>query len=222
MSEIHAMHNLSYAHTKRVEHSQIRIGVLALQGAFFEHCVAIEKCGALAVEVRQAKDLENLHGLVLPGGESTVMAKLLVEEGLMPKLKELIATDIPVLATCAGLILLAKEIPSHKEQANLKVMDITALRNAFGRQQESFCTTLLIENLYDEVDNIDLANKAFEFEAIFIRAPQITNIENNVKILAKHEDKILAVKQNNIVACAFHPELSKDLLFHKWLVSKAK
>ena len=244
MGLIHAMHNLSSAHVscdselssgkEMSKEQEIRIGVLALQGAFSEHCIAIHKCGAKPIEIRQTKDLENIQGLVLPGGESTVMIKLLCEQGLLEPLKELCQQNIPILATCAGLILLAKEIKSHPDQARLGLMDIVVERNAFGRQKESFSSHIPIQipvafacaqgmqgtQTIEAMQMVE--NEAYLFPAIFIRAPQIFSVENNVRILAQQEDKILAVQQDNMVACSFHPELSSDLLFHKWLVKEAK
>lgn len=118
-------------------HEQVRIGVLALQGAFREHCLALYAVGAKPVEIRGSDDMENLHGLCLPGGESTVMAKLLVQNAMLDRLVKLIQGNMPVFATCAGLILLSNEIIGFEEQARLRCLDIAVNRNAFGRQKEA-------------------------------------------------------------------------------------
>ncbi len=192
-------------------HEQVRIGVLALQGAFREHCLALYAVGA--------KPMENLHGLCLPGGESTVMAKLLVQNAMLDRLVKLIQGNMPVFATCAGLILLSNEIIGFEEQARLRCLDIAVNRNAFGRQKESFTEELdIVCPYFSEKDT----EKHCVFPAVFIRAPQIAQAGRNVKILAQRKGRILAVQEKNIVATAFHPELTENLLFHTWLFEKAK
>lgn len=201
------------------EQEQVRIGVLALQGAFLEHCLALYAAGAKPVELRSLQDMENLHGLCLPGGESTVMAKLLVQNNMLEKLVQLIEMGMPVFATCAGLILLSREIIGFENQVRLNCLDVAVSRNAFGRQKESF-----IEEL--EIVCPSLSEKDAEehciFPAVFIRAPQIMHVGRNVKILAKRKEQILAVQEKNMVAAAFHPELTENLLFHTWLYEKAQ
>lgn len=200
-------------------HEQVRIGVLALQGAFREHCLALYAVGAKPVEIRGSDDMENLHGLCLPGGESTVMAKLLVQNAMLDRLVKLIQGNMPVFATCAGLILLSNEIIGFEEQARLRCLDIAVNRNAFGRQKESFTEELdIICPCFSEKDT----EKHCVFPAVFIRAPQIAQAGGNVKILAQRKGRILAVQEKNIVATAFHPELTENLLFHTWLFEKAK
>lgn len=237
IQNIHAMHNLSLAYTKNTSKSLIKVGILAVQGAFLEHAIAIKKLGACAIEVRKKEDLEEIDALILPGGESTVMIKFLKEEGLFDAIKTCCDNNIPILATCAGLILLAKEIKSHPNQKSLAVMDIVVNRNAFGRQVESFMEELTITLPFCSCDKYNAENEGNKtteessknkentslFPAIFIRAPQIVDItSDNVKIIAQKDGAILAVQQENRIACAFHPELSHDMLFHAWLVREAE
>lgn len=174
----------------------MRVGVLAVQGAFSEHIARLSHLGAEAFEIRQRRDItEPFDGLVLPGGESTVMKKLLRDFDLYEPLKELICGGLPVLATCAGMILLAREIEGG-EPPCFGTMDVTVKRNAYGRQLGSFrCTG-------------DFAGVPIEMP--FIRAPYVTRAGNNTEILSEHEGKITAVRQNAQIACAFHPELTDD------------
>lgn len=195
---------------------QIRIGVLALQGAFSEHCHALYRVGAKPVEIRNADDLDNLHGLCLPGGESTVMAKLLVQNDMLDKTAKLIRDGMPVLATCAGLILLSREIIGYEDQPRLNCLDIAVCRNAFGRQKESFCEEMEIVRPNGSDKDTCL------FPAVFIRAPQVVRTGSGVKILARKGDRILAVQEGGKVALAFHPELTENTLFHAWLAEKAE
>ncbi len=199
---------------------QIRIGVLALQGAFIEHCHSLYKVGAKPVEVRTAEDLDGLHGICLPGGESTVMAKLLVQNNMLDKLASLINKGLPVFATCAGLILLSKEIIGFENQPRLNCLDIAVNRNAFGRQIDSFVEEM--EMLAPKHSYLNEEHKKVVFPAVFIRAPQVASVGDNVEILSKREDRILAVQQKSIVAVAFHPELTENMLFHTWLYEEAK
>jgi pyridoxal 5'-phosphate synthase pdxT subunit len=176
-----------------------RIGVLALQGDFAEHKVALERAGAEAVEVRLPQHLESLDGLVIPGGESTTLRKLADTYGLMEPLGEFAKTR-PTWGTCAGAILLAREIVG--QQAHLGIMDIKVQRNAFGRQVDSFVTDL-------EVDGE-------MYPAVFIRAPLIISVGSGVKVLATLDDgRIVAAQQGHLLATAFHPELTNDLRFHR-------
>lgn len=197
---------------------QVRIGVLALQGAFLEHCHALYAVGAKPVELRSLQDMENLHGLCLPGGESTVMGKLLVQNNMLAKLAGLIQDGMPVFATCAGLILLSKEIIGFEKQIRLNCLDVAVSRNAFGRQKESFAEELPVTCPFLTEEDTE---KQVLFPAVFIRAPQVVRVGKNVKILAKRQEQILAVQEKNIVAVAFHPELTENLLFHTWLYKKA-
>lgn len=174
----------------------MRIGVLAVQGAFAEHIAAVKKLGADAFEIRNISDLnEPFDGLILPGGESTVMQKLLHDLGLFEPLKEKIDSGLPVLGTCAGMILLAKNIDSGEEPC-FGTMDITVKRNAYGRQLGSFvCTDRFADN--------DITMR-------FIRAPYVTETGSGAEILSEHDNKIVAVRQNAQLATAFHPELTND------------
>lgn len=184
------------------------VGVLALQGAFREHQRALEACGADTIQVRKPEQLRGLDALVIPGGESTTIGKLLLDYNLFEPVVELGREGLPIFGTCAGLILLAKEI-SGSDQPRLGLMDIKVERNAFGRQVESFETDLDIPALGEK-----------PFRAVFIRAPYVIDVAPNVDVLAKFEDKIVCVKQGNILAAAFHPELTDDLRFHEYFLNK--
>lgn len=197
----------------------MRIGVLALQGDVEEHAHALSRAAselgvsAEAVEVKAARDLAGLDGLVLPGGESTTMWRLLRRDLLDP-LRDFIASGAPVLATCAGLILLAKRTRGAPSwQRGLEVLDVEVARNAFGRQRESFRVKLDVED-FGEVD------------AVFIRAPAVTSVWGSAKPLASLQHRDLgtvhvAVRQGAVLATAFHPELTTTA-FHKRLLQEAK
>lgn len=184
----------------------MEIGVLALQGAFQEHRAILEKLGAKVREVRQVKDLDAIKGLVLPGGESTVQGKLLHELGLFDPLQKRIKDGLPILATCAGLILLAQNLDQDSTQ-HLATLPVTVKRNAFGRQSASFQALIQVG---------DLAN----VPAVFIRAPYITQLSPEVQVLARVEDKIVAVAYQNQIGLAFHPELSLDDRIHQAFLAK--
>ncbi len=176
-----------------------RIGVLALQGDFAEHKKAIQGVGAEAVEVRLPQQLDGLDGLIIPGGESTTLRKLADMYGLMEPLRTF-SDQHPTWGTCAGAIMLAKEIVG--QTAHLGVMDITVQRNAFGRQINSFVTTLHIEGE--------------DYAAVFIRAPLIVAVGVGVDILATLDDgRIVAAQQGHLLATSFHPELTDNLGFHR-------
>ena len=175
------------------------IGVLALQGDFAEHKAALERAGARAVEVRLPHQLADLDGLIIPGGESTTLRKLADMYGLMQPLRDFAQTH-PTWGTCAGAIMLAREVVG--QEAHLGVMDITVRRNAFGRQINSFVTTLTIDG-----EN---------YEAVFIRAPEIVSVGEDVEVLARLDDgRIVAAQQGHLLATSFHPELTHDLGFHR-------
>ncbi len=186
------------------------IGVLALQGGFIEHIDMLSRLGADSFEIRKVSDIHNkkIDGIILPGGESTVIGKLLKEIGLFDGLKKLIDEGTPVLGTCAGLILLARQI-ENDDNVWFNAMDICAKRNAYGRQLGSFNT----EGDFDGIGKIPMT---------FIRAPYITKAGDNVRILAKYKDKIIAVRQDNILVTAFHPELTEDLSVHKYFLDIIK
>lgn len=187
-----------------------RIGVLALQGAFREHVKALSALDAMPAELRQLKDLSGISALVIPGGESTTIGKLLLELGMLDPLREKIRAGMPVFGTCAGLILLSKDIEGSS-QPRLGVLDVKVRRNAFGRQVDSFEADLPITGLDPE-----------PFPAVFIRAPVIIDLGEHVQplahILEDGEERPVAVRQNNILAASFHPELTPDLRLHRYFL----
>lgn len=188
------------------------IGVLALQGDFAEHLQTLETLSIVTREVRMPEDLTMIDGLIIPGGESTTMANLLDVFSLRDPLKQAIRAGLPVWGTCAGMILLANKLEQDRPTP-LGAMDITVTRNAFGRQLESFSTELIIEQLGDNNS----------LHATFIRAPIITKVGPGVDILASLPNKkIVAAKQNNILATAFHPELTADTRMHEYFLSFIK
>lgn len=187
-----------------------RIGVLALQGDFAEHLATLRSIGVEGVEVRLPRDLEGLDGLILPGGESTTMRKLIDRWGLRQPILDFAGTGAPLFGTCAGMIVLAREITDGDEPI-LPLLDVAVRRNAFGRQLDSFETELPIGLLGDE-----------PVHAVFIRAPIIERTGPDVDILAKLEDgRIVAVRERNIVATAFHPELAGETRFHRLVAAMA-
>ena len=185
----------------------MKIGILALQGAFAEHAEVLKSLGAEPVPIRLPADLNGIDALIIPGGESTTIIKLLKEYNLLEPIKQLIHKGMPILGTCAGMVLLAKKI-SGNNQESLGAMDIEVKRNAFGRQVESFETDLAIPALGDK-----------SFHGVFIRAPQVQKVEQDVEILSQIGDTVVAVQQGKLLACAFHPELTDDLRFHKYFLS---
>lgn len=185
----------------------MNIGILALQGAFKEHKDILDKLEADSYEIRKKSDLKKRpDGLIIPGGESTVIGKLLNDLDMMEELKDMIENGIPVFGTCAGLILLAKKIENDK-RIHLGCMNIEVQRNAYGRQLGSFVT----EEEFQGIGKIPM---------VFIRAPYIKSIGNNVKILSEVKGKIIAAEEKNILVTAFHPELTKDTRVHKYFIEK--
>lgn len=185
------------------ETEPLRIGVLALQGAFFEHVKMLEQLGVEGREVRLPADLEDLDGLIIPGGESTTIGKLATLYGLMDPLRDF-ARRAPVWGTCAGMIFMAREI--GRDQPLLGLMDIRVERNAFGRQVDSFETDLEIAGVSDNDDG---------FHAVFIRAPRLVKAGDGVEILARLEDgTAVAARQDQWLVTSFHPELTDDLRLH--------
>jgi pyridoxal 5'-phosphate synthase pdxT subunit len=183
-----------------------KVGVLAVQGAFYEHICALQKLGVQSFEIRQKSDLTNNHldGLILPGGESTVMGKLIKDLTLFDDIKFLISDGLPVFGTCAGLILLAKTI-TNDDNKYFETMDISVKRNAYGRQLGSFKTL----GNFGAIKDVPMT---------FIRAPLITSVSNNVDVLAVVENDITAAKQGNMLVTSFHPELSSDLRIHEYFL----
>lgn len=186
----------------------MRIGVLALQGAFIEHEKMLRELGADCFEIRQLRDISGqIDGIVIPGGESTVQGKHLRELGIMEPLRKMIRNGLPVFGTCAGLILLAKSIDGG-EPPHLAVMDITAKRNAYGRQLGSFST----EGEFQGIGRIPMT---------FIRAPYISSADG-AEILAAVDGKSVAARQGNILVTAFHPELTSDARVHGYFLDMVR
>lgn len=186
-----------------------KIGVLGLQGAVREHVEAIEKCGEEAIIIKSKDQLDEIDGLILPGGESTTMRRLLDKYDFMDKLKQFGEHGKPIFGTCAGLILLAKNIKGYN-QPHLGLMDVVVERNSFGRQKDSFEADLAIYGVTDH------------FNAVFIRAPHILEVGENVEILAKHEGRIVAARDRNFLGCSFHPELTDDHRFTQYFIDMVK
>lgn len=183
----------------------MKVGVLALQGAFREHREVLDGLGAEAIEVRVSQDLAGCDGLVLPGGESTVIGKLLVSSGLLEPVGDRIRDGVPTLATCAGLILLAREVLDRRDgDVALDVLDVQVRRNAYGSQRQSFEVPLAVEMLGTS-----------PFPGVFIRAPAILAAGAGVEVLARHEDRPVLVRSGGVWAATFHPELSGDLRLHQ-------
>lgn len=186
----------------------MKIGVLALQGAFREHRQMLEKLGAAVTEVRLPKHLEGLQGLVIPGGESTTMGKLMMDYDLKEPIQSFHQNGGALFGTCAGAILLATEIegqPKHMtgKQPSLELLDVTVARNAFGRQVDSFKEPLDIKGLEGH------------FDAVFIRAPVITRVGANIEVLCEHQGQVVLVRSGRLMAASFHPELTLDPRVHE-------
>ena len=192
----------------------MKIGVLALQGAFAEHIKMLEKLGIESFEIRKKFDLSNavnnndVDGLIIPGGESTVIGKLLYDLDLFDDIKKLILKGLPVFGTCAGLILLAKEI-ENDNRTYLGAMDIKVRRNAYGRQLGSFFT----ESEFKGLGVIPMT---------FIRAPYISSVGKKVEILSEIDGNVVAAKENNILVTSYHPELNDDLKVHEFFIEMCK
>jgi 5'-phosphate synthase pdxT subunit len=193
----------------------VTIGVLALQGDFAEHLTALARLGIAAHEVRQPRDLAGIDGLIIPGGESTTIGRLLERTELLGVIRDLAQRGMPLWGTCAGLILLAREVTAEtraRHQPLLGLLDIVVRRNAFGSQRESFECDLVVEPLGPP-----------PLRAVFIRAPLIDAIGPGVAVLACLPDgRPVAVQQGSIIGTAFHPELTNDLRFHRWFCELAE
>lgn len=185
----------------------MNIGVLALQGAFREHRALLETLGARVREVRLPQDLAGLDGLILPGGESTTMGKLLLDYDLRAPIRDFAAAGKALWGTCAGAILLAREVegapPQFGAQPGLGLMDIRVRRNAFGRQRDSFEVPLRVQGL------------DAPFPAVFIRAPVIEEVRSGVEVLARHGEHAVLARQGRLLASSFHPELTRDARLHE-------
>jgi pyridoxal 5'-phosphate synthase pdxT subunit len=192
------------------------IGVLALQGDVREHLRALEACGAQAHPVRRPDELDDVDALVVPGGESTTMSKLAIDFGVLEPIRKRIAGGMPVYGSCAGMIMLATDVlDGRPDQRSFEGIEMTVRRNAFGRQVDSFEAEVPIE----EIDG-------GPFHAVFIRAPWVERVGPDVRVLGRvrsdpHAGRIVAVRQQHLLATAFHPELTGDLRLHRYFVEMA-
>lgn len=187
----------------------MKIGILALQGAFLEHQKILTDLNVENILVKTAKELENIDGIILPGGESTAIGKLLRDFNILEPLKNKIKNGFPVFGTCSGMILLAKKI-TDSDISHLGTMNIEVKRNAYGRQLGSFET-------FETFKGIDK-----KIKMIFIRAPYVNNFEKNIEILATVNNHIVAVREKNMLAVSFHPELTEDVSIHKYFLNIVK
>ena len=181
----------------------MNIGVLALQGAVTEHLRSIGRTGAKGVPVKKTEQLSEVDGLIIPGGESTTIGKLMRRYGFIEAIRQFSAEGKPIFGTCAGLIVMAKEIEGG-EEPHLSLMDIKVARNAFGRQRESFETELDISGINEPV------------HAVFIRAPLIVSTSEQVDVLSVYKDDIVTARQGHLLAASFHPELTRDDRLHQY------
>jgi 5'-phosphate synthase pdxT subunit len=189
----------------------MKVGVLALQGDVREHARALEEAGATALSVKRPDQLAGVDGLILPGGESTTIGKLLDRFDLLEPVKERVRAGLPLWGTCAGLILMARAVTGREDAPHrLGVLDVCVRRNAYGRQAESFETDL------------DVAGLDEPFRAVFIRAPVIEEAGEDVEVLARFNDKPVLVRSGSMLASSFHPEMTGDCRVHEMFVSMAK
>jgi len=187
----------------------VQIGVLALQGAFREHIYALEALDVRAVPIRLPEQLDECAGLIIPGGESTAISKLMVSYGFFEPIADRHAAGMGVWGTCAGAILVAKRIVDGiAEQRGLELMDIEVRRNAYGRQVDSF-----------EAD-LDFAHVGEPYRGVFIRAPWIESVGDGVEVLAKHSGHIVAAREGRLMATTFHPELTGDPRIHRYFIER--
>lgn len=187
----------------------VKIGVLGLQGAVREHVKSVEASGAEAVVVKRIEQLEEIDGLILPGGESTTMRRLIDKYDFMEPLRTFAKSGKPMFGTCAGMILLAKTLIGYDE-AHIGAMDITVERNAFGRQKDSFEAALSIKGVGED------------FVGVFIRAPYVVDVADDVEVLSTHGDRMVAVRQGPFLAASFHPELTDDHRVTAYFVEMVK
>lgn len=181
----------------------MKVGILALQGNFSEHAAMLDRCGAESIEVRSVEDLNMIDGLIIPGGESTTVSKLMRSHGIDDAIKLRASHGMPVFGTCMGLVVISKRIEDDAQKP-LGLMDVDVRRNAFGRQVDSFECELIVSRLGKK-----------PVRAVFIRAPFISRVHNGVEILAKIGERIVLAKQKNILGSAFHPELTDDIRVHR-------
>lgn len=187
----------------------MKIGVLALQGAVAEHIRSIELAGGEGVAVKRTEQLEEIDGLIIPGGESTTIGKLMRKYGFIEAVRGYAAAGKPVFGTCAGLIVLAERLTGD-EEPHLRLMDMTVARNAFGRQRESFETDLPVKGIESRL------------RAVFIRAPLITEVGPDVEVLSVYKDEIVTAKQGHLLAASYHPELTDDYRLHGLFIDMAR
>jgi pyridoxal 5'-phosphate synthase pdxT subunit len=183
----------------------MKVGVLALQGDFREHGFVLAGAGATPVEVRTPEQLEEVDALVIPGGESTAIGRLARLYGLIEPIRERAASGMPMLGTCAGMILMAERVEGGEPL--LSLVDLTVRRNAYGRQVDSFETDVDVEGLGP-------------VRGIFIRAPWVDEVGDEVRVLGKHDGRPVVLEQGNLVVCAFHPELARDGRLHEYLLRR--
>ena len=196
----------------------VTIGVLAIQGDVAENVLATQNAleqsdvSGQVIEVKTPSDVQKIDGLILPGGESTMMGQLSLVNGSLKQIKEKISAGMPVFGICAGLIMLSKNasdrIVGNMDQPLLDMIDVTVERNSFGRQQESFEAQV-------SMDSLGIS----EFNGVFIRAPSISQLGDGVEAISKFNDKVVAIKKDNILGTAFHPELTQDVSLHKYFVN---
>ena len=187
--------------------TKLTIGILSVQGGVTEHVRMVEKLGHEAVLVRRTEHLENIDGLILPGGESTTMSRLLRLGGMIEPLREAIQAGLPAFGTCAGMIMLATRVLDTRPDAeSLGVIDVAVRRNAFGRQRDSFEGELDFTGFENPVDSV------------FIRAPQIEKVGDDVQVLATVNERVVAARQDHVLVTSFHPELTEDLQVHQYFV----
>lgn len=195
---------------KRWYRTMLKIGVLSLQGGVAEHLKMLDQItGVSPLSVKKKEDFADLDGLILPGGESTTLGKLLNIFDLKDTIIDLAQRGLPIWGTCAGMILLAKEVDG--EDSHLNLMDISVKRNGYGNQLASFKTMEVIPKIAEQ-----------EIPLVFIRAPYINQVSNNVQVLLELDSKIVAAEQNNLLATSFHPELAENLSVHQYFVNKVK
>ncbi len=186
------------------------IGVLALQGAVAEHIRILELCGAEVIPIKKPEEIDRIQALVIPGGESTTIGKLMVKYSFAKKIKDAHKQGMPIFGTCAGLVLVAKQLTEGK-QPLLGLIDIKVKRNAFGRQRESFEADLGIPELGTD-----------SFPCVFIRSPWIEYTGPKVKVMSRFNNKVVMAREGNVLVSAFHPELTEDLRIHRYFVDMVK
>lgn len=187
----------------------MKVGVLALQGAVAEHIRSIEQAGAIGVIVKRVEQLDELDGLIIPGGESTTIGKLMRKYDFIDAVRQFSAQGKPIFGTCAGLIVLAERIEGQ-DDAHLELMDMTVARNAFGRQRESFETDLPVKGIEEPI------------RAVFIRAPLITEVGPEVEVLSTFNGEIVTARQGHLLAASYHPELTDDYRLHQYFLDMIK